>query len=140
MIFAPSISRQGPEINPSKSARRRNEVNLQIFGTRKCQETRKAERFFRERKIGFQLIDLAEKGISAGELRVVAAAAGLDALIDTDGRRFADKGLAYKVHDAETEILADPLLLRTPVVRDGRRATVGYQADTWLAWIEEERG
>jgi arsenate reductase len=115
-------------------------MNLQIFGTGKCQETRKAERFFRERKISFQLVDLAEKGISAGELRSIAAATGMGALVDTEGRRYKDRGLGYQDYDAEAEILADPLLLRTPIVREGRRATVGYQADTWMAWIKEERG
>ena len=110
-------------------------MNLQIFGTRKSQDTKKAERFFRERGIRFQLIDLAEKGISAGELRSIAAAVGLEALVDTEGRRFKDKGLAWQEHDAEAEILADPQILRTPIVRDGSRATVGYQPDAWTAWL-----
>lgn len=115
-------------------------MNLQIFGTKKCQDTKKAERFFRERGINFQLIDLAEKGISAGELRSVAAAVGMDALVDTDGRRFKDKGLAYQDYDAEAEILADPLILVTPIVRDGRRATAGYDPAAWTAWIREQDG
>ena len=122
------------------SAHRRDEVNVQIFGTRKCQETKKAERFFRERKISFQFVDLAEKGVSAGELRSVAASLGLETLVDTEGRRFTDKGLGYQDYDAEAEILADPLILRTPIVRDGQRATVGYQPDAWRKWIKGKRG
>ena len=115
-------------------------MHLQIFGTRKCQDTKKAERFFRERGIAYQLIDLAEKGISAGELRSVAAAVGVAALVDTGARRFKDKGLAYQDYDAETEILADPLILVTPIVRDGRRAAVGYDPAAWTAWIGEKKG
>jgi arsenate reductase-like glutaredoxin family protein len=111
-------------------------VNLQIFGTKKCQDTKKAERFFRERKITYQLVDLAEKGMSAGELRSVAAAVGLSALVDAESRRFKEKGLAWQDYDVEAEILADPLIMRTPVVRDGRRATVGYDPATWTEWMK----
>jgi arsenate reductase len=111
-------------------------VNLQIFGTKKCQDTKKAERFFRERKVPFQLVDLAEKGLSAGELRAISAAVGLTALVDAESRRFKDKGLAWQDYDAEAEILADPLIMKTPVVRDGRRATVGFQPVTWTEWLK----
>jgi len=69
-------------------------MGIQIFGTRKCPDTRKAERFFRDRGVAFQLIDLADKGISPGELASVAAAVGADALIDTECKRFKDRGLA----------------------------------------------
>jgi arsenate reductase-like glutaredoxin family protein len=112
-------------------------VNLQIFGTRKCPDTRKAERFFRERGVGFQRIELEEKGISAGELRSVTAAVGLDALVDRESRRFKEKGLAYQDFDAQAEILSDPLILKTPIVRDGRRATVGYDPAAWTEWLKE---
>ena len=112
-------------------------MNIQIFGTKRCQETRKAQRFFQERRIPFQLIDLAEKGISPGELRAVAAAVGFPALVDTHGRRFTDKGLSWQDYDPEAEILSDPLLLKTPVVRDGRRATVGYAPDVWTLWLKD---
>ena len=112
-------------------------MNLQIFGTRKCQDTKKAERFFRERGVAFQRIELEEKGISAGELRSVAAAVGLDALLDPESRRFKERGLGYQDFDAETEILSDPLILKTPIVRDGKRATVGYDPAAWTAWLKE---
>jgi arsenate reductase-like glutaredoxin family protein len=104
---------------------------LQIFGTRKCPDTRKAERFFRDRGIAYQFIDLAEKGISPGELASVAAAVGTAALIDTGGKRFKDRGLAYQDYDAEAQILADPLLLKTPIVRDGRKAVIGPDPEGW---------
>ena len=110
-------------------------MGIQIFGTRKCPDTRKAERFFRERGLPFQLVDVAEKGISRGELSIVAAAVGTDALIDREGKRFKDRGLAWQDFDPVEEALADPLLLKTPVVRDGRRATAGYEPETWAAWL-----
>jgi arsenate reductase (glutaredoxin) len=106
---------------------------LQIFGTRKCSITRKAERFFKERGIRYQLVDLAEKGISAGELRAVSRAVGRDALIDADGALFRTKGLAYIDYDPEEEALKDPLLLRTPIVRDADRSAVGFDPKAWEA-------
>jgi len=106
-------------------------MGLQIFGTRKCPDTRKAERFFRERGAAYQFVDLAEKGISPGELASVKAALGGAPLIDTEGKRFRDRGLAYQDYDEEAELLADPLLLKTPVVRDGRRAIIGYDPAGW---------
>jgi arsenate reductase-like glutaredoxin family protein len=112
-------------------------VNLQIFGTRKCQDTKKAERFFRERGVAFQRIELEEKGISAGELKSVAAAVGLDGLLDPESKRFKERGLGYQDFDAEAEILSDPLILKTPIVRDGKRATVGYDPAAWTAWLKE---
>lgn len=118
-------------------------VNIQIFGTRKCQDTRKAERFFRERGVRFQSIDLAEKGMSPGELRSVAARlGGIEALIDREGKRYVDKGLKYAAPTGprvEELLVADPLLLRTPVVRNGQKATLLYQPDVWAAWIKAER-
>jgi arsenate reductase-like glutaredoxin family protein len=116
-------------------------VNLQIFGTKKCSDSRKAERFFKERGIKFQSIDLAQKGMSAGELRGVAArVGGPEQLIDRDGKRYLEKGLKYAAPTGpriEQILLDDPLLLRTPVVRDGGRATVGYCPEVWQQWIDQ---
>ena len=106
-------------------------MGLQIFGTQKCPDTRKAERYFKERDLRFQFIDLAEKGISPGELASVKAALGTDELIDFQGKRARDKGLVHMDFDPEEEILSDPLLLKTPVVRDGSRAAIGYDPDAW---------
>ena len=112
---------------------------VQIFGTRKCPETRKAERFFKERRVSFQMIDIAEKGPSPGELRKIAAAVGgVEALIDREGRRYLERGLKYAAPTGpriEQALLDDPLLMRTPVVRSGPRATVGFVPDLWLAWL-----
>jgi len=109
---------------------------VQIFGTRKSSDTRKAERWFKERRIEIQSIDLAEKGLSAGELRSVAAKLGPDALIDREGARYRDKGLRTSAPTGpriEQMLLDDPLLLRAPIVRWGKDATVGYCPDVWEA-------
>jgi arsenate reductase len=112
---------------------------LQIFGTKKCPDTRKTERFFKERRVSYQLIDLAQKGPSAGELRKIArAVGGMEKLIDREGRRYVDRGLKYAAPTGpriEQILLDDPLLLRTPIVRDGDRATVGCDEPTWLGWL-----
>src|SRR5664279_2856430 len=99
---------------------------LQIFGTRKCPDTRKTERFFKERRTSYQLIDLAQKGPSAGELRKIAnAVGGMEKLIDREGRRYVDRGLKYAAPTGsriEQILLDDPLLLRTSIARTGDRA------------------
>lgn len=115
-------------------------MGLQIFGTKKCPDTRKAERFFKERDISYQFVDLAEKGISSGELSSVAAAVGKDALIELSGERAKKRGLPYMDFDPEEEILADPLLLRTPVVRDGRKASIGPDAEAWAEFAKAGKG
>ena len=114
-------------------------LNWQVFGTKKCQDTRKTERFFKERGVPFQMIDLAQKAMSPGELRGVAArAGGMEALIDRDGKRYVDKGLKYAAPTGariEAILVADPLLLRTPIVRSTAGATVGFQPDVWTRWL-----
>ena len=114
-------------------------TNLQIFGTKKCPDTRKAERFFKERRLSYQLIDLAQKGPSAGELRKIAnAVGGMDKVIDREGRRYVDRGLKYAAPTGpriEKILIDDPLLLRPPIVRAGDRSTVGYDDKTWLEWL-----
>ncbi|MDZ4695406.1 MAG: ArsC/Spx/MgsR family protein [Deltaproteobacteria bacterium] len=118
-------------------------LNIQIFGTKKCADSRKTERFFRERNIKVQVIDLAQKGISPGELRSVAArVGGSETLIDRDGKRYVDKGLKYSAPTGprvEQMLIDDPLLLRTPVVRNGKDATVGYEVEVWQGWIEASK-
>lgn len=112
-------------------------MGVQIFGTKKCQDTRKAERYFKERGIQYQFVDLAVRGLSRGELDRVKAAVGLDNLIDKAGKEYARRNLKYLVHDAAEELLAHPLLFRTPIVRDGPKATVGYQPEVWSGWRGE---
>lgn len=112
---------------------------IQIFGTKKCADSRKAERWFKERSIKIQLIDLKEKGMSPGELRSVAASVGgVNALVDRESQRFRDKGLRVASFSGpllEKTLVEDPLLLKTPIVRNGKLATVGYVPDAWTAWL-----
>ena len=118
-------------------------LTIQLFGTKKSGETRAAERFFKERGVALHVVDLAQKGMSAGELRNVAArVGGMEALIDREGKRYVDKGLKYAAPTGpriEQMLVADPLLLRTPIVRSGSRATVGYVPDVWQSWIDETK-
>src|SRR6202044_3031026 len=113
---------------------------IQIFGTPKCKVTRAAARFFAERHVRVQLVDLREKGLSKGELASVARAVGsMAALYDAGGARAKERGLAYlgptEARLAEM-LLEDPLLLRTPVVRDGARAAVGDAEVAWKAFAD----
>ena len=111
---------------------------VQIFGTKKCADSRKAERWFKERSIKIQFVDLKEKGLSPGELRSVAARVGLDKLVDRESQRFRDKGLRVASFSGpllEKTLLEDPLLLKTPIVRNGKEATVGFAPETWTTWV-----
>lgn len=112
-------------------------MNIQIFGFKKCQDTRKAERFFKERGIKIQSIDLREKGLSKGELNSVAQALkGLDNLLDPNCKdKDALALVRYITPEAKVEkILENPQILKTPIVRNGKQATVGYQPDVWKTW------
>lgn len=113
---------------------------IQIFGTPKCKGTRAAERFFADRRIKVQVVDLREKGLSKGELASVArAVGGMRALYDPGSVRVKERGLQHSAPNDErlAELfLADPLLLRTPIVRDGARASVGLAETTWKTFAE----
>ena len=109
-------------------------MNIQIFGKSKCFDTKKAERWFKERRIRYQYIDLLKFGMSRGELTSVKSAVGLAALLD---ERAADYPLLqYLARDEDRleKLLEDPRLIRTPVVRNGKQATVGYCPDVWKSW------
>ena len=113
-------------------------MNIQIFGTKNSNDTRKAERFFKERRIPFHFRDLNEKGISKGELENIKQAIPLEELIDKNGKEFQKRNLAYMVYNIEEELLNDPLLLTAPIVRNGKLATAGYQPDIWKEWISNK--
>ena len=112
---------------------------VQLYGTKKCPETRKAERWFKERRVTLHVVDLAQKGMAPGELRNVAArVGGIEALIDREGKRYVDKGLKYAAPTGprvEQALVDDPLLLRTPIARCEGRATVGYAPEVWTTWL-----
>lgn len=109
-------------------------MNIQIIGTKKCKETQKAERYFKERRIPFHFRDLTEKGLAKGELENISRVIPLGDLIDRESKRFKDRGMQYMVFDIEEELLADSLLLKTPIVRNERLVTIGYRPDVWKKW------
>ncbi len=111
-------------------------MNIQIFGIRKCFDTKKAERYFKERKIKYQFIDLSVKGLSKGELQSVKAAVGLNNLIDIESKDYKKLNVDRIVSASVREeiLLNNPGLYKTPIVRNGKLATVGYEPDTWKAW------
>ncbi len=112
-------------------------MNIQIFGTKKSSDTRKAERFFKERGIKFQSVDLKEKGLSKGEFQsVLQAVGGLEQMIDENCR---DKDLLALIkyiaeEDKAEKVLENQQVLKQPIVRNGRQATAGYQPDVWKNW------
>ena len=109
-------------------------VSEQIWGRKKCFDTKKAERYFKERRIKYQLIDLDRFGISRGELQSVKNAVGLDALVD---ERHPDAALITylaRPEDKLERIFEDPTLLKTPIVRNGKKATSGYRPEVWKDW------
>lgn len=112
-------------------------MNIQVFGTKKSFDTKKAQRYFKERRIPFQFVDLREKGLSKGELQSVArAVGGIDALLDEKAKD--QDALALVQHLAESQrfekLLENQQVLREPIVRNGRQATVGYAPDIWKGW------
>ncbi len=113
-------------------------MNIQIFGTKKCPDTRKAERFFKERGIQIHFRDLNEDGISAGEFENIKKVFPVEELIDRGGKQFKKRNLQFMIFDIETELLADPLLFKTPIVRNGNEVTLGYQPDVWKEWIRNQ--
>jgi len=112
-------------------------MNIQIFGKSKCFDTKKAERYFKERRVKFQRIDLLDVGMSRGELSGVIKAVGLDSLIN-DKAPDAEI-LTYLAYDADKveKLFENPALLRTPIVRNGKLATVGFCPDVWKEWEEK---
>ena len=129
-------------------------MNIQIFGTKKCNDTKKAERFFKERGIKYQFIDIKEKGMSKGEFTSVAQAnGGLENMINWEGRTksgglrsCADRSgaetnqdilalIKYIADEDKLEkVLENPQVIKTPVVRNGKQSTLGYQPDVWKGW------
>jgi len=111
-------------------------MNIQIIGTKKCKDTQKAERYFKERRIPFHFKDLTEKGLAKGELENISRVIPLDNLVDRESKRFKDRGMQFMVFDIEEELLSDPLLLKTPIVRNEKLVTIGHQPDVWREWIK----
>ncbi len=110
-------------------------MNIQIIGTKKCKDTAKAERFFKERKIKYQFIDLKQRNLSKGELNKISQKFGLENLINKEGKEFEKNNLKYMKYDIQEKILENSLLLKTPIVRNGKEITLGLQTEIWKSWI-----
>ncbi len=112
-------------------------MNIQIFGTKKCSDTRKAERFFKERGIKFQFVDMKEKGMSKGEFNSVAQThGGIESMINPDAK---DKDVLDLIkyiaeEDRLEKILENQQVIKTPIVRNGKQSTIGYKPDEWKKW------
>ena len=112
-------------------------MNIQIFGTKKCNDTRKAERFFKERGIRYQFIDMKEKGMSKGEFMSVAQAnGGVEGMLDPDAKDKDTLALIKYIVDEDKleKILENQHVIKTPIVRNGKQSTLGYQPDVWKKW------
>lgn len=109
-------------------------MNIQIFGKAKCFDTKKAERYFKERRIKYQFVDIIKYGMSRGELESVKKAVGLDELIDKNDQDYPL--IQYLAGDAAKleKLYEEPYLIKTPVVRNGKQATVGYKPEIWKEW------
>lgn len=115
-------------------------MNIQIFGTKKSFDTKKAERFFKERNINFHSVDLKKKGLSKGELRSILNSIGsIDKLIDEEAKdKDALAFIKYSPDDTKAEkLLENPQIIKEPIVRNGQKATVGVDEETWEKWIKE---
>ena len=111
-------------------------MNIQIFGSKKCFDTKKAERYFKERKIKYSLIDMKEKGISKGELNNVSKVIPVNELINQKAKSYKTSNLdKIRSNEIKLEILLkEQSLIKTPIVRNGKLATVGYKPEVWKDW------
>ena len=111
-------------------------MNIQIFGIKKCFDTKKAERHFKERKIKYQFVDLNMLGLSKGELQSVKAVVGLKNLVNSESKDYKRLNMDHIISPdgREEMLLNNPCLYKTPIVRNGKQATVGYEPDVWESW------
>ena len=112
-------------------------MNIQIFGKSKCFDTKKAERYFKERRIKYQMVDLLRYGLSGKEFdAVLRGVGGIDNLIDWDGKSSEITLMKYMddIRAKEDKVFADPSLMRTPIVRNGKQVTVGCCPEIWAKW------
>ena len=109
-------------------------MNIQIFGKSKCFDTKKAERYFKERRIKYQYIDLLKYGMSRGELSSVKNAVGLEAIIDTSDEDYPLVQYLASDEAKLDKLFENPYLIKTPIVRNGKQATVGYCPEVWKDW------
>jgi arsenate reductase len=110
--------------------------SIQIFGIKKSFDTQKAERFFKERRIPVHFVDLSEKGFSPGELKAIQEVIPWNELIDTSSPIYKKRQMQYLSVDWYEEVLENPTLVKMPVVRYGKKVTLGYQPEIWKTWLE----
>lgn len=107
-------------------------MNIQLVGTAKCKETQKAGRWLKDRGWEYHFLDISKKPLSPGELDNIAqGVGGYEVLIDKEGKTFLDAGLKYMDYDPRTELLEKPALLKTPVLRWGKKSILGFQSDRY---------
>src|SRR5688500_16128453 len=114
--------------------------SVQVFGTKKSSDTRKAQRFFSERRVSVHFVDLTERAASLGELRRFAQKFGVRALIDSESKRFRELGLGAAVLSNDRwldTLVEEPLVLRMPLVRRGNDLTIGLAEEVWRAWMAQ---
>ena len=114
-------------------------MDVQIFGLKKSQATRAAERFFKERKVKLHVVDLNDRPIAAGELKRFTDKLGMNGVLDIAGKAYVDAGLEYlRVTDEGmvAKIIAEPRLLLLPLVRCGKAVSAGLAEATWKSWLE----
>ena len=107
---------------------------FQIFGTKKCKETQKAIRFFKERRMVYQFIDLTVKGLSYGELKNVLQFYNIDDIIDVESREYRINHFKDIVHDKEDIVMEHPLILKTPIIRINKKVKLGFKEEDILNW------
>ena len=109
-------------------------MNIQIFGKNKCFDTKKAQRYFKERRVKFQYVDVIKYGMSRGELSSVKNAVGLEAMIDKDDQDYPLVQYLASDEAKLDKLYEEPFLIKTPIVRNGKQATVGYCPEVWKTW------
>ena len=112
---------------------------VQIFGRKNCNNTKKAERFFKERNIKFQFINLMEKGPSKGELKAIEKHFALEELLDTEGKEYKKRNLEYYVYETETLLEENPVLYKCPIVRFKTNVTIGYCPEIWKEILDNNK-
>ncbi len=110
-------------------------MNIQIIGTKKCRNTKKAQMFLKERGVKFHFLDLNERELSPGELDKIIQKVGRDNIIDTESKTYKDKGFAWRDYDVREEVLGDNSLMVTPVIRFDKEITAGYVPKKWKEFL-----
>lgn len=117
-------------------------IIIQIFGKKNCNETKKVERFFKERKINIQFINIIEKVPSKGELKCITNKYSLEELLDKEGNEYKKRNLKYIVYDIEELLLENPILFKTPIVRFKNEVFIGYNSlilEKYITFLQKNR-